>query len=129
MSTSTATLGRPARSRRLSLAVTPELQERMQLESALDAVRRARAETWLRRAEQWEWAAPRPGDFVGRATEADIEARAARCHQLATACRAHAAILEGAHRPGEPLPKWIGRALDLAAGTDLTSVPGGDPWH
>lgn len=61
--------------------------------SALPAV-------WERRAEAWEAARPRPDDFNGRATRAELVDRDERCKRIAEACRRHAQIL----REPEPMP-------------------------
>lgn len=50
---------------------------------------------WLRRAEAFGTALPRPGDFPGRATEAEREERAARVRAAAAACRARATGADG----------------------------------
>ncbi|WP_377322847.1 hypothetical protein ACFJIY_25260 [Pimelobacter simplex] len=55
------------------------------------------AETWLRRARMFEWARPRPGDFMGRATREEIAARDARLARKAEVCRHRASIAD----PGE----------------------------
>lgn len=58
-----------------------------------DAMNEATALYWLRRAEQFETARPRPGDRLGangRRGAAEIDAR---CLALANACRAKAAAL------------------------------------
>lgn len=51
------------------------------------------ATQWEHRARVFEWAAPRPSDFRGRATPAELDARSKRCRQTAEACRAKAAVL------------------------------------
>ena len=48
---------------------------------------------WLRRAEAWEAARPRPGDYRGNATPDQLRAADARCAQIAENCRNHAALL------------------------------------
>jgi hypothetical protein len=50
---------------------------------------------WLRRAEAFEAALPRPGDFTGRATDEEREERAARIRAAAAACRARATGADG----------------------------------
>jgi hypothetical protein len=47
---------------------------------------------WTRRAEEWERVSPKPGDFVGRASRAEIEERRQRCAAIARACRHRAAV-------------------------------------
>ena len=48
---------------------------------------------WEKRARVFEWASPRPGDFNGRASAAELAERAQRCRGTAAACRAKAAVL------------------------------------
>lgn len=57
-----------------------------------DAMNEATALYWLRRAEQFEWARPRPGDYPGRSTLRDINAADQRCRLAAEACRRQAAL-------------------------------------
>lgn len=56
-----------------------------------DALAEATAAYWERRAEVFEWARPRPGDYAGLATPADLLAADARCAAVADACRKRAA--------------------------------------
>ncbi len=51
------------------------------------------ASVYDRRARVFEWAAPRPGDFNGRATKAELAARTERCRATASALRAKAVVL------------------------------------
>jgi hypothetical protein len=48
---------------------------------------------WTSRAEAFETAAPRPGDFVGWATHGDTEDQRQRIASVALACRRHAQLL------------------------------------
>ena len=65
-----------------------------------DALTEGLAATWTRRAAMFEWAAPRPGDFTGRATAEELTAARVRCLTTAAACRRHAAlILDGRPEP------------------------------
>ncbi len=57
-----------------------------------DAFADASAAQWLRRAEQLEAARPRPGDFTGRATPAELAERSRRLTAAAEACRARAQL-------------------------------------
>lgn len=57
-----------------------------------DAMNEATAVYWLRRAEQFEAARPRPGDYFGQATRDDVRAQDERCAAMARACRARAAF-------------------------------------
>lgn len=63
---------------------------------------------WRRRAEVFEWARPRPGDFIGRAAEAELAARDARLAGMAEACRRHAELVEGVR------PWWLDAAMSDA---------------
>jgi hypothetical protein len=58
-----------------------------------DLLNQGMASFYERRARVFEWAAPRPGDFVGRATPHQLAAQAARCRETATAFRNKAAVL------------------------------------
>lgn len=58
-----------------------------------DLLTQGMATFYDRRARVFEWVAPRPGDFRGRATNADLAARAARCRETAAAFRAKADVL------------------------------------
>jgi hypothetical protein len=57
-----------------------------------DALADATAAYWRRRAGMYRWAAPRPGDFTGRATAAELEERRRRCEQLAEQCDHRASL-------------------------------------
>ena len=57
-----------------------------------DAMNEATAAYWLRRAEAFEAARPRPGDYPGRSTLRDINAADNRCRLAAEACRRQAAL-------------------------------------
>jgi hypothetical protein len=57
-----------------------------------DAIADADATYWLRRAEMFEAARPRAGDYHGRATRADLAAADQRCRDAAEACRKRAAV-------------------------------------
>lgn len=72
-----------------------------------DCLSEATASYWERRAKAFEDAAPRPGDYNGRATSADLSAARERCLSTAAACRARAS-LEG---PGLPVPAIVVAAL------------------
>lgn len=64
-----------------------------------DCMTTASAAGWRRRAETFEQAAPRPGDFPGRASPAELEERRRRCLATAAAARRHAALLAGTSEP------------------------------
>jgi len=59
-----------------------------------DAMNDALACTWRRRAELFEWARPRPGDFNGNATAAEMAERDRLLVAQAKACRNKAILLE-----------------------------------
>ena len=73
-----------------------------------DALSEATANYWRRRARMLDWAMPKPGEFHGRATRADLEARCARLRAEAAACRNRAAIAE---LGGAPWPE-VGTHLE-----------------
>jgi len=57
-----------------------------------DALTEATREYWTRRAQTFEAAMPRPGDFTGRATPEDLTAQRERLASTAAACRQRAAV-------------------------------------
>lgn len=75
------------------LAVRIDAQ-RAQERSILDQLGQATGAHWRRRAAALEWARPRPGDYRGQATAADIEARDQRLADAAAACRQRATAFE-----------------------------------
>lgn len=58
-----------------------------------DALCEASARYWERRAATFEDAAPRPGEFHGRASREELSAAWQRCHRDADRCRRHAELL------------------------------------
>lgn len=56
-----------------------------------DAMKDAHGGYWRHRAKTFEWARPRPGDFVGLATPEDLAVRDAALVELIDACHAKAA--------------------------------------
>lgn len=60
--------------------------------AVLDALSEATATYWQRRAETFEWARPRPDDYAGQASEADLAARDQRLAEAAQACRRRARV-------------------------------------
>ena len=60
-----------------------------------DTLQAALPDQWDARSEVFEAARPRPGDFNGSATAAELAERDARNAATAQACRDHAAILRG----------------------------------
>ena len=59
-----------------------------------DALAQATVAHWLRRAEAFESAAPRPDDYPGQATADDLAQAVARCAEIARACRNRAVLAE-----------------------------------
>lgn len=57
-----------------------------------DALQEAEAVYWLRRAKAFEQSRPRPGDYPGKATAADMRARDQRLAATALACRQRAVV-------------------------------------
>lgn len=76
-----------------------------------DALAEATASYWERRAKTFEDAAPRPGDYPGLATPADLSAARERCLGAAAACRARAS-LEAA---GAPIPAVVTSLWEVAS--------------
>ena len=74
-----------------------------------DALTEATAAYWERRAQVFEAAAPRPGDYHGRASRAELQAAHDRCHATAKACRARAQVIRGEHP--EPISADVCAAL------------------
>lgn len=79
-----------------------------------DAMSEGTAIFWQRRARELEAAAPRPGDFRGRASDAELAEAGRRCREAAAACRARAS-LEG---PGLPVEPMIIAELGLGVDAD-----------
>lgn len=57
-----------------------------------DALADATSIYWTRRAEAFEAARPRPGDYPGKATLGDLRAADVRCREAAEACRKRARV-------------------------------------
>jgi hypothetical protein len=57
-----------------------------------EAIRDAESWQWLRRAAEWETAAPKPTDYHGGATREELSAAWRRCMETAAACRARAEV-------------------------------------
>jgi len=57
-----------------------------------DALAEATAIYWNARAERFEAALPRPGDFTGNATPEELEERRQRITECALACRHRATV-------------------------------------
>lgn len=78
-----------------------------------DALNEASAAYWEHRAEVLEDAAPRPGEFHGKATREELSSAWRRCHADAERCRRHAALLRDRAVPAAR-DDW-GESLDLEA--------------
>ena len=57
-----------------------------------DVIDDATAAHYLKRARAFEDAKPRPEDFHGQATNAELRDQWHRCHAIAAACRARAEV-------------------------------------
>ena len=71
-----------------------DLAEPMRRRAVQEAISQATAEWWRRRAEQFQWARPRPGDYNGAATSEELAAADERCLGIAQACLAKASLIE-----------------------------------
>ena len=58
-----------------------------------DALTEATAAYWEQRAEQFEAAAPKLGEYHGSATPDELNEAWTRCHATAATCRAHAQLI------------------------------------
>lgn len=87
----------------LAPAVVDELT-RPAVRAVQEAITTALPCSWDKRAEDLENARPRPGDFNGLATVAELAARDAQLREQAAACREHAQLLRRYPTPiGEDL--------------------------
>jgi hypothetical protein len=79
----------------MTAAVPPnvDIQLRLLHNALTEAAAEATPEHWQRRADTFENARPRPGDYNGRATAQDLAERDARCAATAQACGNKAAFL------------------------------------
>ena len=77
-----------------------------------DALLEASARYWEHRADVLEDAAPRPGEFTGRATREELSAAWQRCHRDADMCRRHALLLRDrdVHSARDDLEDLLGEA-------------------
>lgn len=66
--------------------------ERFRRRVVQDALAEATNTYWNRRADAFDRARPRPGDFTGRATAAELAERDARLSAVAQACQHRAAV-------------------------------------
>ena len=75
-----------------------------------DALAEATSGYWQRRGQTFIDAAPRPGDFNGQATRAELAERAQRCRSTAAACLSRARL----EHPGAPVPAEVWTVLTEA---------------
>ena len=68
--------------------------EAIPLRAAQEALNGALACTWRRKAELFEWARPRPGEYAGQATAVELAERDRLLAAQAKACRNKATLLE-----------------------------------
>lgn len=78
-----------------------------------DALTEATASYWERRAAAFQDARPRPGDYTGNATAADLADADRRCAEVARACRAKSTVTT-ASRP-EPIAADVYNAVQAVA--------------
>jgi hypothetical protein len=71
-----------------------DFSEAMRRRAVQQAISDARSETWRRRAQDFRAAAPKPGDYSGRASLSELAERGQECLNIARACEAHATLLE-----------------------------------
>lgn len=83
-----------------------------------DLLTQGMATFYERRARVLEWAAPRPGDFVGRATPQQLAAQSARCRETATAFRNKAAVLRRYGPPDFVVDEVAGALAEGVRGAD-----------
>jgi len=76
------------------LVETIDAGEQLRVRAVQDAITNALGWQLRRRADRFEAAAPRPDDFNGQATEADLAAARDRCRGVALALRSRAAAIE-----------------------------------
>jgi hypothetical protein len=84
----------PVESALQKLLELPDLDARLILSAVINKIRQDQPDYWRRLADEWEAATPRPGQFLGRATRAELSERWHSCLAIATACRHYAELLE-----------------------------------
>lgn len=92
------------------LAPIVDFVDHFQRRVLVDALNEATAVYWRKRAETFEAARPRPGEFRGRATPDETRQRDQRLAQLAANCRlcAELALTEGVRATDIPPVIWCG---------------------
>jgi hypothetical protein len=78
-----------------------------------DALTEATAAYWLQRANQFEAAAPKLGEFHGTLTRDELNEASTRCYATAQACRAHADLISGDYP--EPISDEVASVLEEVA--------------
>jgi hypothetical protein len=71
-----------------------DIDEQLRKRATQQAILAAEAWHWAKRAEEFDAAAPRPTDFNGRATAAQLAAATERCRATALACLRKAEFLD-----------------------------------
>jgi len=71
-----------------------DLDEPIRRRAVQESVSNALACTWRRKADLLEWARPRPGEYAGQATAAELAERDQLLAAQAKACRNKAILLE-----------------------------------
>lgn len=79
----------------------------------------ATADYWERRAETFEAARPRAGDYTGRATADQLDEVDKRCAQAAEACRFHAWLIRTEGAPGAARDALAALSEVRAAAADM----------
>jgi hypothetical protein len=79
----------------MKLTDLPEHVDNFRRRVMADALQEATAAYWRRRAQTFATALPREGDFTGRATPDEIEARRQRVAAVVLACSERAAFSLG----------------------------------
>jgi hypothetical protein len=79
----------------MRLSDLPDYVEHFRYRVLQDALSEATAAYWRRRAETFEAALPRPGDYTGRATPEQIQEQRLRVAATILACRERSVFMLG----------------------------------
>jgi hypothetical protein len=90
----TATTLTDKRVRLRTLITQIDIDEQLRKRATQQAILAAEAWHWAIRAEEFHAAAPKPGDYHGRATRAELPKAYEHCMSTALACRRKAAFLD-----------------------------------
>lgn len=93
----------------------PDTAVRIIVRAVEEALAEAEPLFWRRRAATLEAAAPRPADFRGQATSAELAAAGRRCREAAAVCRAKALVLDAARLDVDVLDMLDPPAPEVAA--------------